>query len=81
MRWRHNGRGGVLATIYRRPDCYRVYWRARVDGKPKSRIKDFATCSEAKRAADKTVADLAKGSQAPTLSPGHPEVFHSYRMF
>jgi hypothetical protein len=69
-RLRHRGKGKVLATIYRRPDCYRLYWRARVDGKPKSRFKDFPTYSAAKRAADKTVTDLAKGSEVPKLTPG-----------
>jgi hypothetical protein len=69
-RLRHRGKGKVLATIYRRPDCYRLYWRARVDGKPRSRFKDFPTYSAAKRAADKTVTDLAKGSEVPKLTPG-----------
>jgi integrase len=70
-RLRHNGRGKVLATIYKRPEHpqYRLYWRARVDGKPRSRMKDFAAYSEAKRAGDKVVADVAKG-RASVLSPG-----------
>ena len=68
-RLRHRGKSKVLATIYKRPDCYRVYWRLRVDGKPKSRLQDFATYSAAKRAGDKVVTDLAKG-QATVLSPG-----------
>jgi integrase len=59
----------VLATIYKRPNCYRLYWRARVDGKPVSRFKDFPNYSEAKKAGDKQVADLAKGKTA-SLSPG-----------
>lgn len=67
---RHRGKGKVWATIYKRPDCYRLYWRARVDGKPRSMFKDSATYSEAKREGDKVVADLAKGSQAAALSPG-----------
>jgi hypothetical protein len=41
-RLRHRGNGKVLATIYKQPDCYRLYWRERVDGKPKSRMKDFS---------------------------------------
>lgn len=70
-RLRHNGRGKVLATIYKRPQHpqYRLYWRARVDGKARSRMKNFAAYSEAKRAGDKVVADVAKG-RASVLSPG-----------
>jgi hypothetical protein len=69
-RLRHKGKGKVLATIYKRSDCYRLYWRARVDGKPRSRFKDFGTYSAAKREGDKVVADLVKNSQAARLSPG-----------
>jgi integrase len=58
-----------LATIYRLPDGYRLYWRERVDGKPKSRMKDFSTYSEVKREGDKVVAAKAKGTVMP-LSPG-----------
>jgi integrase len=68
-RLKHRGKGKVLATIYRRSDGYRVYWRARVDGKPRSRMKDFASYSLAKREADKVVSELAKGIANP-LSPG-----------
>ena len=68
-RLRHRGKGKVLATIYKRPDCYRLYWRARVDGKPKSRMKDCKSYAEAKREGDKVVSDLAKG-KATGLSPG-----------
>jgi integrase len=68
-RLRHRGKGKVLATIYKRADCYRVYWRARVDGNPVSRFKDFGTYAESKREGDKVVAGLAKGSLASTLSP------------
>lgn len=70
-RLRHNGRGKVLATIYKRPQHpqYRLYWCARVDGKARSRMKNFAAYSEAKRAGDKVVADVAKG-RASVLSPG-----------
>ena len=35
-----------------------------------SRFKDFGSYAEGKREADKIVAGLAKGSQAPVLSPG-----------
>ena len=69
-RLRHNGRGKVLATIYQRPDGFRLYWRARVDGKPRSRFKDFPSYSAAKREGDKVVADLAKGKASTILSPG-----------
>ena len=69
-RLRHRGKGKVLATIYKRPDCYRLYWRVRVDGKPCSRFKDLPSYSAAKRAADKTVTDLAKGSEVPKLTAG-----------
>ena len=68
-RLRHRDKGKVLATIYRRPDCYRVYWRARVDGKPQSRMKDLASYAAAKHGGDKVVSALAKGIGAP-LSPG-----------
>ena len=68
-RLRHRGKGKVLATIYRLPDGYRLYWRERVDGKPKSRMKDFSTYSEVKREGDKVVAAKAKGTVMP-LSPG-----------
>ena len=69
-RLRFRGKGKVLATIYKRADCYRVYWRARVDGKPVSRFKDFSAYAESKREGDKIVAGLVKGSQAVVLSPG-----------
>jgi len=64
------GPGKVLATIYRCPDGYRLYWRAGVDGKPRSRFKDFPTYSVAKRQGEKVVADLAKGAEAAKLTPG-----------
>ena len=66
---RHNGKGRVWATIYKRPNFYRLYWRQRVDGKPRSMFKDFPNYSEAKKAGDKQVGDLAKGKTAG-LSPG-----------
>ena len=71
-RLRYKGKGRVLATIYKRPgqpQPYRLYWRMRVDGKPRSRMQEFTHYSAAKRAGDKVVADLAKG-QATALSPG-----------
>jgi integrase len=68
-RLRHRGKGKVLATIYRLPDGYRLYWRERVDGKPKSRMKDFSTYSEVKREGDKVVAAKARGT-VMALSPG-----------
>src|SRR6267142_6417281 len=52
-RLRYKGKVKVLATIYKRTDCYRVYWRARVDGKPKSRFKEFTNYAACKREADK----------------------------
>src|SRR6267142_532437 len=69
-RLRYRGKGKVLCTIYKRADCYRVYWRARVDGKPVSRFKDFGAYAESKREADKIVTGLVKGSQVAALSPG-----------
>jgi integrase len=72
-RLRHKGKGRVWATIYKRPDelqPYRLYWRARVDGKPRSRFKDFSVYSAAKREGDRICADLAKGAQRSALSPG-----------
>lgn len=67
---RHNGKGRVLATIYKRPNSYRLYWRVRgADGKPRSRFKDFVRYADAKRAGDKQVTDLSKG-RATTLTPG-----------
>jgi hypothetical protein len=68
-RLRHRGKGKVLATVYKTPDGYRLYWRERVNGKPKSRMKDCKNYSEAKREGDKVIADLAKGKTA-SLSPG-----------
>jgi hypothetical protein len=71
---RHRGKGKVLATIYRLPDGYRLYWRARVLGvdgklKPKSRMRLFKRYADAKREGDRMVADLAKGTST-ALSPG-----------
>jgi ribosomal protein L16/L10AE len=69
-RLRYKGKGDPLATIYKRPHCYQVYWRQRdVNGKKKSYFKDFGTYSAAKKHGDTVVADLAKGKQTP-LSPG-----------
>ena len=70
-RLRHRGEGKVLATFYKRPDGYRLYWRARVDGKRRSLMKDFPTYSAAKREADKVLSDLVKGSPVTALSTGH----------
>jgi hypothetical protein len=58
-RLRHRGKGKVLATIYKRPDFYWVYLRARVDGKPRSQMKDFATYSAAKPETPPNVLPLA----------------------
>jgi integrase len=68
-RLRHRNKGKVLAVIYRQATSYRLYWRERVDGKPKSRMRDFATYAEAKREGDKVVAAKAKGAGL-ALSPG-----------
>ena len=66
---RFNNRGRPLATIYKRPDCYRLYWRQRgADGKPSSRFKDFTSYTAAKREGDKVVSDVAKGN-APLGKP------------
>src|SRR5271157_5366428 len=69
-RLRYRGKGKVLATIYKRPDCYCLYWRVKVDGKPRSQFKDLPTYSAAKGAADKIVTDLAKGSEVANLTAG-----------
>lgn len=72
-RLRYNGRGRVLATIYNRPDeaqPFRLYWRVRENGKPRSRMRDFSSYSAAKREGDKVVKDLVKGAQAAVLSAG-----------
>jgi integrase len=76
-RLRYKGKGKVLATIYKRPahPPYRLYWRATTlneagQSTRKSHTKDFATYSEAKRAGDKQVAELAKASDAAKLTPG-----------
>jgi len=65
-------RGRTLATIYGRNAAgyYRLYWRVRADGKPRSRMRDFASYSEAKAEGDRLVRDLAKGSQVTALTPG-----------
>lgn len=62
-------RGHVLATIYRPSrsyPLYRVSWT--VAGK--RQMKSFPRYGEAKRFADKTVSDLAKGSKVPALTSG-----------
>ena len=64
--------GKVLATIYKRPDrSYRLYWRARVDGKPPKPDEGLfhLLCGEA-REGDKVGGDLVKGSQVTARSPG-----------
>jgi len=68
-RLRHRGKGKVLATIYKTPAGYRLYWRQRVDGKRKSQMKLFGNYASAKREGDSVIADLAKGT-ATVLSPG-----------
>ena len=68
-RLRHRGKGKVLATIYKTPAGYRLYWRQRVDGKRKSQMKLFGNYASAKREGDKVVTDLANGT-ASALSPG-----------
>lgn len=70
QRLRHNGKGKALATIYKRADCYRLYWRCRVDGKPVSRSKDFALYSEAAGEGATLVKQLARADKAATFSPG-----------
>jgi len=70
---RHRGKGKVWATIYKTDHAtqpYMLYWRVRVEGKPRSQSKRFSTYSEARRAGEKVVTDLAKGALAATLSPG-----------
>jgi integrase len=72
-RLRYRRQGKAWATIYKSDNPtqpYNLYWRVRVDGKPRSRFKSFSTYSAAKKAGDKIVADLATGALAATLSPG-----------
>ena len=52
-RLRYRGKGKVLATIYKRQDCYRLYWRAQGGRQATSRFKDFPTYSAARQAGDK----------------------------
>lgn len=72
-RLRYKNQGKVWATIYKSENPtqpYLLYWRLRVDGKPRSRFKNFGTYSAAKKAGDKIVTDLATGKLAASLSPG-----------
>jgi integrase len=72
-RLRYRDRGKILATIYKSDhpsQPYTLYWRVRVDGKPRSRFKSFSNYSAAKKKGDSIVADLATGRLAATLSPG-----------
>jgi hypothetical protein len=71
-RLRYKGKGKVLATIYKRPHCYQLYWRQRdAHSKLKSWFKDFTTYSAAKKHGDTVVADLAKGKQTPLIHSYH----------
>jgi integrase len=59
-------------TIYRRPDGFRVYWRGRVDGRAKSRTKDFEHYAGKQGAlafAESLLPELHRGTQS-VLSPG-----------
>jgi integrase len=71
LRLRHNNKGRVLMTIYRRPGGYRVYWRSRgPDGRPMSEAKEFRLYVEAKTFADGKLPKLAaaaKGKLSATL--------------
>jgi hypothetical protein len=53
--------GKVRATIYKTSAGYRLYWRQRVDGKPKSQMMPFPTKAQARKKGKSVVADLAKG--------------------
>jgi hypothetical protein len=68
-RLRYKGRGKVLATIYRtKSKKYCVYWRMTVDGKRRTRLKDFDTYSEAVKFGETKIAEIATGKLAATLS-------------
>lgn len=60
-------RGKVLAKIYNKKPHYPFY-RLAYSVQGKRIMKHFKTYSEAKREGDKTVKDLAKGSQAALLT-------------
>jgi len=70
---RHKGKGKVLARIYKSSDNptqpFNVYWRVRVDGKPRSRFKSFSTYSAALKFGNERVSEIATGKLAATLSP------------
>ena len=70
---RYKDRGRVLARIYKSSDNpaqpFNVYWRVRVDGKPRSRFKSFAKYGAALKFANERVAEIATGKLSATLSP------------
>jgi integrase len=63
-------RGKTFARIYKRPDCYRLYWRVREsNGKRKSRQKEFVKYSAAKKYGEDLVSGLANDSEVTALTP------------
>jgi integrase len=69
MRLRHNGKGRVLVTLYKRDGGYRAYWRSRgLDGKARSEQKEFRFYVEAKDFADEKVKKLAAAAKGRLVS-------------
>jgi hypothetical protein len=72
-RLRYKNQGKALVTIYQGKNVnqpYYLYWRVLVDGKRRSRFKNFSTYSAAKKAGEKLVNEIATGRLAAALSPG-----------
>jgi len=72
-RLRYKGKGRVLATIYKNDHLtqpYTLYWRVRIDGKPRTRLKAFSTYAAAKKAGEQMVSEIATGKLVATLSLG-----------
>ena len=65
-RLRHNGKGRVLATIYKRPGGYRIYWRARgADGRPRSMIKECVSYAARQGRGGRRQAQSPRPSRLP----------------
>jgi hypothetical protein len=72
-RLRYKGKGRVLATIYKNDhptQPYTLYWRVRIDGKPRTRLKAYSTYAAAKKAGEQKVSEIATGKLSQILSPG-----------